>query len=247
VQFAHTSPERNRRPSNTRPPARAPHAPGAPRAPRAPLAYRAARAALERPLRAAYDVDVEGLDNVPKGQGVILAANHRSFMDSIFLAIASPDPVAFVAKAEYFENALTRWLFRATGQIPLRRGSPAGARQALAAAGEVLTAGGTLGIYPEGTRSRDGKLHRGKLGPARLAAATGAAIVPVGLVGTDKVQLPEERLPHLFRPVAVRFGTPRRLPRQDGRASARRLRQTTDELMRDIAELSGAEYVDSFA
>ena len=232
MPLARTGPARNSRRSRSR---------------RTPLAYRAARAALERPLRAAYNVDVEGLDNVPAGQGVILAANHRSFMDSIFLALASPDPVAFVAKAEYFENPLTRWLFRATGQIPLRRGSPAGARQALAAACEVLKSGGTLGIYPEGTRSRDGKLHRGKLGPARLAAATGAAIVPVGLVGTDKVQLPEERLPHLFRPVAVRFGAPKRLPSPDGRASARRLRTTTDELMHDIADLSGAEYVDSFA
>ena len=230
MPFAHTGPARNRR-----------------RSERGPLAYRVAKAALDRPLRAAYDVDVEGVDNFPRGQGVILAANHRSFMDSIFLALASPEPVAFVAKAEYFENRLTRWLFRATGQIPLRRGSPAGARQALAAASEVLSAGGTLGIYPEGTRSRDGKLHRGKLGPARLAAATGAAIVPVGLVGTDQVQLPDERVPHLFRPVAVRFGSPKRLEAPDGRAPAAQLRQTTDELMNEIADLSGAEYEDSFA
>jgi 1-acyl-sn-glycerol-3-phosphate acyltransferase len=206
-----------------------------------------AKAALDRPLRAAYEVDVEGVDNVPAGQGVILAANHRSFMDSIFLALACPEPVAFVAKAEYFENRMTRWLFRSTGQIPLRRGSPAGAREALAAASEVLSGGGTLGIYPEGTRSRDGRLHRGKLGPARLAAATGAAIVPVGLVGTENVQLPEERVPHLFRPVTVRFGAPKRLEVPDGRAPASRLRETTDELMSDIADLSGAEYVDSFA
>jgi 1-acyl-sn-glycerol-3-phosphate acyltransferase len=178
---------------------------------------------------------------------VILAANHRSFMDSIFLALASPGPVAFVAKAEYFDRRMTRWLFNATGQIPLRRGSPAGARQALAAASDVLADGGTLGIYPEGTRSRDGKLHRGKLGPARLAAATGAAIVPVGLVGTEKVQLPEERLPHVFRPVAVKFGAPRHLPASDRRVPTSRLRETTDELMHDIADLSGAEYVDSFA
>ena len=217
------------------------------RSQRGPVAYRIAKAALNRPLRAAYQVDVEGLENVPADEGVILAANHRSFMDSIFLALASPDPVAFVAKAEYFDHPVTRRIFTSTGQIPLRRGSPAGAREALAAASDVLAEGGTLGIYPEGTRSRDGKLHRGKLGPARLAAATGAVIVPVGLVGTDQVQLPEERLPHLFRPVAVRFGAARRLPAPDGKASARRLRATTDEVMQDIAALSGAEYVDSFA
>jgi 1-acyl-sn-glycerol-3-phosphate acyltransferase len=217
------------------------------RASRGPLAYRIAKAALNRPLRVAYHVEVQGLDNVPTDEGVILAANHRSFMDSIFLALASPDPVAFVAKAEYFDHPVTRRLFSSTGQIPLRRGSPVGAREALATASEVLADGGTLGIYPEGTRSRDGKLHRGKLGPARLAAATGAAIVPVGLVGTDKVQLPDERLPHLFRPVSVRFGAARHLPAPDGRAPASRLRATTDEVMQDIAALSGAEYVDSFA
>ena len=217
------------------------------RSPQGPVAYRMAKAVLSRPLRLAYRVDVQGLDNVPNDEGVILAANHRSFMDSIFLALASPEPVAFVAKAEYFENPMTRWLFRATGQIPLKRGSPAGAREALAAASDVLAGGGTLGIYPEGTRSRDGKLHRGKLGPARLAAATGAAIVPVGLVGTDQVQLPEERLPHLFRPVSVRFGPPVHVSAPEGKAPARRLRATTDEVMQDIADLSGAEYVDSFA
>jgi 1-acyl-sn-glycerol-3-phosphate acyltransferase len=215
--------------------------------PRGPVGYRIAKAALRRPLRAAYDVDVDGLENVPRDEGVILAANHRSFMDSIFLALASPEPVSFVAKAEYFDHPVTRWLFKATGQIPLRRGSPAGAREALAAATDVLAYGGTLGIYPEGTRSRDGKLHRGKLGPARLAAATGAAIVPVGLVGTDEVQLPHERMPHLFRPVTVRFGSPKHLSAPEGRAPASRLRATTDELMHDIADLSGEEYVDSFA
>ena len=214
---------------------------------RVPFAYRAAKAVLNRPLRTAYKIDVEGLHNLPDGEGVILAANHRSFMDSIFLAVASPEPVAFVAKAEYFDNKLTRWLFTSTGQIPLRRGSPKGARQALAEASEVLNDGGTLGIYPEGTRSRDGKLHRGRLGPARLAAATGAAIVPVGLAGTENVQLPDERVPHLFQDVAVRFGAPLRLSSQSGRASQTRLRETTDALMHDIAELSGAEYVDSFA
>jgi 1-acyl-sn-glycerol-3-phosphate acyltransferase len=214
---------------------------------RVPLAYRIAKAALRRPLRMAYKLDIEGLDNVPRDGGVILAANHRSFMDSIFLALASPEPVAFVAKAEYFDHPFTRWIFSSTGQIPLRRGSPVGAREALAAASDVLTNGGTLGIYPEGTRSRDGKLHRGKLGPARLAAATGAAIVPVGLIGTDKVQLPDERVPHVNRPVTVKFGPPLRLAGEDGSTGVRHLRSTTDAIMRDISDLSGAEYVDSYA
>jgi 1-acyl-sn-glycerol-3-phosphate acyltransferase len=212
---------------------------------RVPLAYRIAKAALRRPLRIAYKLGVEGLENVPSDGGVILAANHRSFMDSIFLALASPDPVAFVAKAEYFDHPVTRWIFSSTGQIPLRRGSPVGAREALAAASDVLAGGGTLGIYPEGTRSRDGKLHRGKLGPARLAAATGAAIVPVGLIGTDKVQLPDERLPHVNRPVTVRFGRAVRLTSETTGVTP--LRSTTDTIMRNISDLSGAEYVDSYA
>jgi 1-acyl-sn-glycerol-3-phosphate acyltransferase len=214
------------------------------RSSRGPVTYRMAKAALGPALRLAYQVDVEGLENVPTDQGVILAANHRSFMDSIFLALASPEPVAFVAKAEYFDRPVTRWIFRSTGQIPLRRGSPAAAREAIAAASDVLVKGGTVGIYPEGTRSRDGKLYRGNIGPARLAAATDSAIVPVGLIGTDRVQLPGERVPHLFRPVKIRFGAPVRVATEDG---AGQLRAVTDGLMQDIATLCGEEYEDSFA
>ena len=221
-----------------------------------PLTYRASKRLLAWPLRHAYRVDVEGLANLPGSGGVILCPNHRSFMDSIFLALASPRPVAFVAKAEYFDRPLTRWFFTATGQIPLRRGSPTGARQALGAASEVLSGGGTVGMYPEGTRSRDGKLHRGNLGPARLAAATGASIVPVGLVGTDQVQAPGERLPHAFRPVTIRFGRPRRATGTGstggaggaGRAGSRDdLRRVTDDLMQEIATLCGQDYEDAFA
>ncbi|MHB8463795.1 MAG: lysophospholipid acyltransferase family protein [Acidimicrobiales bacterium] len=233
-------PRRRQRPSRPSPRAELASPPG-------PVAYRAAKAALGPALRFAYRVDVEGLENVPSDEGVILAANHRSFMDSIFLALATPQPVAFVAKAEYFERPATRWIFNATGQIPLHRGSPSAARNALAAATDVLAKGGTVGIYPEGTRSRDGKLHRGNLGPARLAAATDAAIVPVGLIGTDQVQLPEERLPHLFRHVTVRFGSPVRVGAAPEAKQLARLRAVTDGLMADIASLSGAEYDDHFA
>src|SRR5437879_12063781 len=120
----------------------------------APVGYRLAKAMLGRPLRSAYDVEVEGTDHLPAGP-VILAANHRSFMDSVFLALVVDRPVSFLAKAEYFDRRRTAWLFRATGQIPLRRGSPSGARRALDEALEVLAHGGTVGVYPEGTRSRD--------------------------------------------------------------------------------------------
>ncbi|HEY2429384.1 MAG TPA: lysophospholipid acyltransferase family protein [Acidimicrobiales bacterium] len=202
-----------------------------------------ARSALRRPFRWLYRVEVQGLDNLPGDGPVILAANHRSFMDSLFLAFITPRPIAFVAKAEYFDRRATRWIFRATGQIPLRRGSPAGARQAMTAASQVLDSGGIIGIYPEGTRSRDGELHRGNPGPARLAAATGAPIVPVGLIGTASVQGPGERLPRPFRRVIVRFGPPR-APTDGG---SRRLREATDSLMQDIAALCGQRYVDRYS
>jgi 1-acyl-sn-glycerol-3-phosphate acyltransferase len=150
--------------------------------------------------------------------------------------------VSFLAKAEYFDRRRTAVLFRAAGQIPVRRGSPAGARRALEAASEVLAEGGIVGIYPEGTRSRDGLLHRGNLGPARLALATGAPILPVGLIGTDAVQEPDKRLPRVGKTVTVRFGPVLQPDAQtvDRRAQAREM---TERLMSDIAGLCGQRYV----
>lgn len=207
-----------------------------------PLAYRLAKTLLNRPLRRAYDVNVEGSARLPDGPAV-LAANHRSFMDSIFLSLVVDRPVSFLAKAEYFDRRRTAWLFRATGQIPLRRGNPAAAKGALDEANGVLDRGGVVGVYPEGTRSRDGLLHRGNLGPARLAATSGAPIVPVGLVGTDDVQPPDQRLPRVGKRVTVRFGRPIRLdPRRAGDRA--HLRDVTDDLMSDIAALCEQEYVD---
>lgn len=205
-----------------------------------PVAYRVAKAVMAPVLRRLFRVRVEGLHHLPRGQ-MILAANHLSFMDSLFLGMATPSPIAFMAKAEYFDKRRTAWLFRATGQIPLRRGSAAAAEQAMAEARTVLADGGTVGIYPEGTRSRDGKLHRGKTGPARLAQASGAPIVPVGLAGTAAVQAPGELLPRPFRIVTIRFGTPRRVPAEDGGDNRAELRAATDGLMGAIATLSGQE------
>ena len=209
-----------------------------------PLGYRIAKAVLDRPLRRAYDLEIDGLDRVPEGSS-ILAANHRSFMDSIFLALAVDRPVSFLAKAEYFDRRRTAWLFRATGQIPVRRGSPTGARRAQGAAVDVLARGGTVGVYPEGTRSRDGLLHRGNLGPARLAATSGAPIVPIGIVGTDTVQPPDQRLPRVGQHITIRFGAPVRI---DSRAAddRNRLRDDTDALMTTIADLCGQQYVDRY-
>jgi 1-acyl-sn-glycerol-3-phosphate acyltransferase len=210
-----------------------------------PVGYRLAKAVLRRPLRYAYDIEVDGIDRVPGGP-VIFAPNHRSFMDSIFVASVVDRPVSFLAKAEYFDRRRTAWIFRSTGQIPLRRGNPGAARRALASAFAVLADGGTVGVYPEGTRSRDGLLHRGNLGPARLAAGSGAPIVPVGLVGTAEVQAPDQRLPRVGKHVRIRCGSPLRLePSVENDRT--QLREATDALMAEIAELCGQEYVDRYA
>jgi 1-acyl-sn-glycerol-3-phosphate acyltransferase len=210
-----------------------------------PFGYRLAKGLLSRPLRRAYDIEVEGEDRIPDGP-VVLAANHRSFMDSIFLALVVERAVSFLAKAEYFDRRRTAWLFRSTGQIPLRRGNPAGARRAIDDALGVLDRGGVVGVYPEGTRSRDGKLHRGNLGPARLAATSGAPLVPVGLVGTEAVQAPDQRLPRLRKRVAVRFGEPIHLERPSASDRAH-LRDVTDEMMANIADLCDQPYNDHYA
>ena len=204
--------------------------------------YRLARTVLGPALRAAYDIDAQGIDHVPDVGPVILAPNHRSFMDSMFLPAVLSRPVSFLAKAEYFDRKATAWMFRATGQIPVRRGSPAGARQALDSAGAVLGRGGAVGIYPEGTRSRDGVLHRGNLGPARLSFATNTPIVPVGLVGTADIQAPDQRVPRLGKHVTIRFGAP---IWPDLGADNRRvyLREHTERLMHTIAGLCEQEYV----
>ncbi len=211
------------------------------------MAYWVLKAILTPVLRLFYRVRVEGSEHVPTRGPVILAANHRSFLDSIFLPLVIRRRVTFVAKAEYFDDPKTAWFFRAVGQIPIRREGGSAAEGALAAATDVLERGGVFGIYPEGTRTRDGYLHRGHTGVARLALATGAPIVPVGLVATDECQPTDKKLPRVFRTVWIRFGTPLPLEHYAGREHDRLvLRQVADELMYEIRELSGYEYVDSY-
>ena len=218
-----------------------------------PVAYRLAKTLLSRPLRRFYDIEVEGDARLPDGP-VVLAANHRSFMDSIFLAVVVDRPVSFLAKAEYFDRRRTAWIFRSTGQIPLWRGDPGRAprgrrrRHRLARARRAqrrLPVGLARG-HPAGTRSRDGMLHRGTLGAARLAATSGAPILPIGLVGTDQVQAPDQRLPRTGKRVAVRFGKPVGL-RPQSASSRAQLRDATDEVMADIADLCGQPYDDHYS
>jgi 1-acyl-sn-glycerol-3-phosphate acyltransferase len=212
------------------------------------VAYWLLKAILTPVLHLVYRVRVEGRERVPSTGPVILAANHRSFLDSIFLPLVLRRRVTFVAKAEYFDDPKTAWFFRAVGQIPIRREGGTAAEGALTAATDVLASGGMFGIYPEGTRTRDGYLHRGHTGVARLALKTGAPIVPVGLVATDECQPTDKKLPRLFRTVWIRFGTPLPLDHYAGREHDRLvLRQVADELMYEIRELSGYEYVDVYA
>lgn len=210
-----------------------------------PVAYRVVKRAVGPAVGRCYRLHVDGLDQVPDGP-VVLAANHRSFMDSVFIAAVIHRPVHFLAKAEYFERPVSRWVFDALGQIPLRRGSGSSARHALGRATDLLAGGGLIAAYPEGTRSRDGFLHRGNQGPARLAATAAVPLVPVGLIGTHAVQAPEERLPHLFRPVTVRFGKPLEVPSGDA-ATRPALREVTDRLMATIATLCEQPYTDTYA
>jgi 1-acyl-sn-glycerol-3-phosphate acyltransferase len=212
------------------------------------MAYWLMKVVLTPILRVVYRVKVDGREHVPQRGPVILAANHRSFLDSIFLPLVIRRRVTYVAKAEYFDDPKTAWFFRAVGQIPIRREGGSASEGALAAATEVLEAGGVFGIYPEGTRTRDGYTHRGHTGVARLARRTGAAVVPVGLVGTDECQPTDKKLPRLFKTVHVRFGAP--IPPEHAAQGDERmaLRQLTDEVMFEIVQLCGCyEYQDTYA
>jgi 1-acyl-sn-glycerol-3-phosphate acyltransferase len=193
-------------------------------------------------------VKVEGRDHLPKRGPVILACNHRSFLDSIFIPLVVRRRVTFVAKAEYFDDPKTAWFFRSCGQIPIRREGGSASERALDAATDVLRKGKVFGIYPEGTRTRDGKLHRGHTGVARLAMRCNTLIVPIGMISSDQVMPIDSKLPKLFRHVTIRFGEAIDPERYAGMENDRlALRELTDELMYEICQLSGYEYVDTYA
>jgi 1-acyl-sn-glycerol-3-phosphate acyltransferase len=203
-------------------------------------------------LKAVFRPRVEGLENVPARGPVILACNHLSFSDSIFTPLMVKRRVTFVAKAEYFTGKgakgwLMRQFFLATGTIPVDRSGGKAAQAALDTLLRVLRDGQVAGIYPEGTRSPDGRLYRGKTGVARLALESGAVVVPVGLLNTDEIQPTGSMIPKIM-PVRIRFGRPLDFSRY---ASARgdRLveRAITDEIMFELMTLTGRPYVDVYA
>lgn len=191
-----------------------------------------------------------GKDNVPKEGGVLLASNHLSFIDSFAIPVAAPRKVSFLAKQEYFTGTGVRGRFvrgfmEAGDAIPLDRDDSRGAQASLDLALEVLRAGKAFGVYPEGTRSRDGRLYRGRTGVAFLALTAGVPVVPVGLIGTDKVQPVGQRGLRLAD-VTVAFGTPISPSSYAGLPAGRARRQLTDDVMDAIAALTGQERADTY-
>jgi 1-acyl-sn-glycerol-3-phosphate acyltransferase len=188
-----------------------------------------------------WGLHVEGGDGLPMRGPAIIAANHLSFFDSVALMMAVPRPLSFVGKAEYMGHWKTRHLLPALGMIPISRSSAFQAWDALEAAAGVLRADGVFAIYPEGSRSRDGKLHAGHTGVGHLGVATGAPIIPTGIMGTDRVQPPGARIPRPFRPVVVRFGRPIDAGAYRGSRRERR-RRITHDVMTAIGDLTGQTY-----
>ena len=200
-------------------------------------------------LRLVYRPWAEGLEHVPAQGPAIVASNHLSFSDSLFMPLVVPRRVTFLAKSDYFTGSgvkgwLTRVFFRGVGQVPVDRSGGKASEAALRAGLRVLRRGDLLGIYPEGTRSPDGRLYRGKTGVARLALEAKVPVVPVAMIDTDKMQPPGRLIPKIMRP-GVRFGTPLDFSRYEGMEEDRYvLRSITDEIVYGLMELSGQEYVD---
>jgi 1-acyl-sn-glycerol-3-phosphate acyltransferase len=198
-------------------------------------------------MRRLYQVRVEGLENLPAQGAAIVAANHISFVDSLFIPLVLPRRVTYLAKAEYWDSWKTRWFFETVGQIPVRRHDSEKAQAALDAGLRVLNEGGLLGIYPEGTRSPDGRLYRGKTGVARMAVHAGCPVIPVGLVGTREIMPKEAKLPRRRGVVHVRFGRPMSVTQEQVDADPLTLRSFTDALMFQIMRLTGQDYVGAYA
>lgn len=203
-------------------------------------------------LRLVFRPVVEGADNVPDAGPAILASNHLSYADWLFMPLTLNRRVTFVAKAEYFTTPgikgwFQRKFFSGAGQVPIDRTSGSAAEGALSSAKTLLADGELFGIYPEGTRSHDGRLYRGRTGVARLALETGVPVIPVAVVGTDVVAPPGKKFGQWTRP-HVRFGTPLDFSRYEGLEGDRFiLRSVTDEIMYALMRLSGQEYVDMYA
>ena len=216
------------------------------------MLYWVVKALLTPILRVCFRPWVQGGEHLPAGGGAILASNHLSFSDSIFLPLVVPRKVTFLAKSDYFtgkgfKGLLTKGFMSGVGQVPIDRSGGAASEAALLTAKHILSDGNLLGLYPEGTRSPDGRLYRGKTGIARMALETGVPVIPVAMINTDVVQPTGKKIPHLGR-VGIRIGRPLDFSRYEGMEGDRFvLRSITDEIMYELMLLSGQEYVDTYA
>lgn len=195
---------------------------------------------------------IEGLENIPDRGPAILASNHLAVMDSFYLPLMVKRRIYFLAKAEYFtgtglSGAFQKWFFTAVGQIPIDRSGAEAAAGALTAARRQLEKGELMGMYPEGTRSPDGRLYKGKTGLARIALDTGVPVIPVAMINTDKLNPPGTVLPRFAR-ITIKVGKPLDFSRYEGMQGNRFIeRAITDEIMYDLMQLSGQQYVDIYA
>ena len=216
------------------------------------MKYRVSRVVAAPFLRGLWRPQITGTEHIPPTGGAILASNHLSIFDSIFLPFLVTRPVTFAAKSEYFTGTslaqrFTAAYMRATKQLSVEREGARAAQETLQAALDLVKAGELFGIYPEGTRSPDGRLYRGRTGVGWLALASQAPVIPVAMVGTDRVLPPGHAIPTLHR-VEVRIGKPLTFEEyQDVRPAARARRSITDEVMEAIRALSGQEFVPMYA
>jgi 1-acyl-sn-glycerol-3-phosphate acyltransferase len=213
-----------------------------------PDLYRVFRSVLRPAVKTFWKPTVIGLEHIPRGGPALLAANHISVLDSVFMIPTLPRRITYIGKAEYLDSWKTKYFFEGLGAIPVDRSGGDAAAAALEAAVRVLEAGGLFGIFPEGTRTRDGFLHRGKTGVARLAMRTGAPIIPMGLRGLDEIQPPDAKFPRPFRHWEVRIGKPLYPARYGNDPNDNlALRALTDETMYEISQLSGQTYVNTYS
>jgi 1-acyl-sn-glycerol-3-phosphate acyltransferase len=195
---------------------------------------------------------VEGLEHVPDSGAVILASNHLAVADSFYLPLVVKRRITFLAKSEYFtgtglKGRCQRWFYTAAGQVPIDRTDAGSAQAALETASRLLDEGKLLGMYPEGTRSPDGRLYKGKTGMSRVALRTGVKVIPVAMIGTDAVNPPGSKTWRFAR-VTVRIGKPMDFSRFEGLEGNRFIeRAVVDEVMYELMRLSGQEYVDLYA
>ena len=195
-----------------------------------------------------WTFELQGFDRLPAEGPAILCPNHVSFLDSAFLMLHVPRNISFVGKAEYMDSWKTKYLFPLMGMIPIDRGGGDKSQAALDTAEAVLRRGELFGIFPEGTRSRDGILHKGRTGAARLALRIGCPMFPVGIIGTREIQPPDAKVPKLRGQCTIKIGRPINVERYRSRGDDHMvLRQVTDELMFEIRDLTGQDYRNVYA